>query len=466
MKTCIYARKSTRKVNQTNTIKNQIEICNRYARENNLEVVDVKVDIGSGRDELNRDEINNLINDGVKGNYQCVIMKGISRLYRNTRKGLELIEKLHMNGIRIIVIEEDFDSKHNIYSTGSLDISRVTMYLMFAEMESDKISERVKLTQLEKIYQGMWVNPSNVPYGYDYNPETKKLKVNNIQAEVISSIFHLYLGDNTIQEIIQYLSNQNINAPKSNFWRADTIRYILKNQVYIGSVKYTKFYKEITIHTASKRDYVENAHDPIIEEEVFKSVQIKLNTNKKQINKDNQTILKGLIFCSSCNSIMTRRKYQYTGEYFFYCSGYIRYGKGFCSSNKINSDGLEKQVRIQGRNYIKQIDKMPLLQKQNNNIKNKIDNNRWKFENIFDKLLNGSINNKKFNKINKELSEELNALILKHNSKEAVIHKFRSIRNMDGSSSFFKQDIPEKSIIKYIIKKVEVSNGKVTVYFF
>lgn len=98
-------------------------------------------------------------------------MKGISRLYRNTLKGLELIEKLDMYGIRVITIEEMFDSNKSRYSHGALDVSKITMYLMFSEMESNKIGERVKLSHIEKAKMGMWNNQTSVPFGYRY---TKK----------------------------------------------------------------------------------------------------------------------------------------------------------------------------------------------------------------------------------------------------------------------------------------------------
>ncbi|MDI3312479.1 MAG: recombinase family protein, partial [Thermoanaerobacterium sp.] len=162
MKTCIYARKSTHKLGQKETIENQIKICRSKGKELGLEIVDIKQDVGTGRDDLNRPEIKELISDALEGKYQCVIMKGISRLFRDTEKGLGLIKLLDRNNIRVITVEEMFDSGNpeSRTGTGKLDLSKITMYLMFSEMESKKLGDRVKYTQIEKAKNGEWNQPN------------------------------------------------------------------------------------------------------------------------------------------------------------------------------------------------------------------------------------------------------------------------------------------------------------------
>lgn len=189
MKTAIYCRKSTSKLGQKETIENQIKICKRYANEHGLEIVEIKKDTGTGTDSLNRPEVHELINDAVNGKFECVIMKGISRLYRDTEKGLALIKKLDRSGVRVITVEEMFDSEEQRTSTGKLDLSRITMYLMFSEMESKKLADRVKYTQLEKAHAGEWNQASSIPFGYVYNHITKKIRyrsqpLSNYQTDI------------------------------------------------------------------------------------------------------------------------------------------------------------------------------------------------------------------------------------------------------------------------------------------
>ena len=128
MKTVIYARKSTFKSGQADTINNQIKICKRRAKELGLTIVDVKTDTGTGTNDKNRDEIKELISEALEGKYECVIMKGISRFYRDVEHGIGLIKKLDRSKIRVITLEESFDSLINRTGSGQLDTSMIAMY--------------------------------------------------------------------------------------------------------------------------------------------------------------------------------------------------------------------------------------------------------------------------------------------------------------------------------------------------
>ena len=53
-------------------------------------IVDIKTDSASGTDDNNRPEVKELLKGAINKEYDCVIMKGISRIYRKTSKGLEI----------------------------------------------------------------------------------------------------------------------------------------------------------------------------------------------------------------------------------------------------------------------------------------------------------------------------------------------------------------------------------------
>ena len=266
MRTCIYARKSTSKLGQAETIANQIKICKSYAERYGLEIVDIKEDAETGTDDLNREGVKELINHALEGKYQCVIMKGISRFYRNTSKGLELLELLDRHNIRVITIEENYDTQENRHSTGKLDMSRISMYLTFAEMESKKLGDRIKYTQMVKAREGQWNMAARPPYGYKYDPETKKLKVIPHEAEVVKLIFNLYVHEGIgLGLITRYLNGENddgtVYPNRGNKWNYTKIRYIITNETYTGRVVYNKRtkkiipYKEPEVHGKSRNDY-------------------------------------------------------------------------------------------------------------------------------------------------------------------------------------------------------------------
>lgn len=154
----------------------------------------------------------------------------------------------------------------------------------------------------------------------------------------------MYEDGNSIKEIIESLEKENKEPPRGKSWRDDTIRYILRNHVYKGNI----FYR-----TDSDKVEVENAHEPIIKTERFDSIQLKNNSKAKSKGRNNQrSRLMGMFKCSSCGSSMTYRRYHYTGEYYYYCLGYIRNGKSYCSSHKIKAHVLEQEVLQKTNKYL------------------------------------------------------------------------------------------------------------------
>lgn len=457
MRTCIYARKSTLKLGQKETVENQIKICKRYANEHDLEIVDIKTDTGTGTDDIHRPEVKELIDDAIKGKYECVIMKGVSRLYRDVANGLNLIKKLDRSGIRVITIEEMFDSLENRTSIGKLDLSKITMYLMFSEMESKKLADRVKHTQIEKAYAGQWNQASSVPFGYSYDKTTKKLKVDHSTSPIIKLIFDLYLKGMGMKTIAFYLNGDNEEgkqypSPRSKRWSENTVSRILRNQVYVGDIVFNKRSKterpykspEMLGKTADDvyigNDYndkekwiiTKNAHESIISEDVFQKVQeiAETKATRKGI-RNNVSLLAGVSICQKCGSGMTfkRGNRNHLGHIKsrnnYYCANYISYGNQFCTSHHIRAEELEEAVinRLQellknknkiGKIISKTKHKLPTdekdYQKQKNSINKDIKDITDKMDKLLKKNMDGDIDDRQYKIMNSDYSEKLNYL--------------------------------------------------------
>lgn len=521
MKTCIYARKSTLKIGQQNTIDNQIKICRRKAEELELDIVNIKTDAATGTDDNNRPEVRELIRDAVKGNYDCVIMKGISRLYRKTSKGLELIERLDQNGIRVITVEEHFDSQasENRTGTGKLDLSRLTMYLMFAEMESKKLGDRIKFTQIEKAHAGEWNQASSVPFGYKYNPDTKKLEIEYSNAEIIKLIFKLYVNGTGMKSIAHYLNGDNDEklkypSPKGKKWSEFTIGFLLKNQVYCGDIVYNKRSKterpykqpenigksEDDIYVGNdynqKEEWIitESAHEAIIDRETFDQAQQIMGTKAKRKGiRNNISLLAGVGKCGKCGSGLTfkRGRKNHLGHIVtkdnYYCMNYIRYGKQFCNSHHAGAEELENLVmdelleEIMKRiNASKVKSGISTVKKENNTEKDikKVEKNIatlvHKMDTLLEKNIDGKITDTQYVMFNNKYSNELDVL-----TKQLERLKINLSNNSDNEnqkeklSKLYKKalnikDYPieqQRYIILDLINKVELIDGEVSIEF-
>jgi site-specific DNA recombinase len=497
LKTAIYARKSTKKLGQKETIENQIKICKRYAQEHGLEIVEIKTDAATGTDDLNRPEVKELITDAIAGKYDCVIMKGISRLYRDTEKGLGLIKKLDRSGIRVITVEETFDSQEHRTSTNKLDLSRITMYLMFSEMESKKLADRIKHTQIEKAHAGEWNQASSVPFGYSYNAATKKLEIDHADAPIIKMIFELYKNGMGMKSIAHHLNGDNAEgkkylSPKSKRWSEYTIGFILKNEVYLGNIVYNKRSKterpykqpELIGKTADDvyvgNDYnerekwiiTENAHDPIIDGNTFAKAQEIMQTKAKRKGiRNNVSLFAGIAVCGKCGSGMTfkRGRKNQQGQVVtkdnYYCMNYIRYGKQYCTSHHVGALDLEDVILYRLNELMN--DKASLntlfhqqkskLPKSNDNYekeKNETDKEIMKVTSLMEKLLEknlaGDIDDRQYKVMNSKYSERLNALT---DALEKIEIKQIETGDTEDKIDKFKRDI--KEIVKYQTKTIE-----------
>lgn len=521
MKTCVYARKSTLKIGQNMTLDNQIKICRRAADELNLEIVDIKTDAATGTDDNNRPEVKELIKDAVKGNYDCVIMKGVSRLYRKTSKGLELIERLDQNGIRVVTVEEHFDSQasENRTGTGKLDLSRLTMYLMFAEMESKKLADRIKFTQIEKAHAGEWNQASSVPFGYDYDSKTKKLKIDPYKSEIIRMIFDLYNKGMGMNAIAHYLNGENEEgkqypSPKSKRWSEYTIGFILKNQVYLGKIIYNKRskkerpYKQPELIGKSDEDiYIgndynekekwiitDNSHEAIIDVEVFNKVQEIMNIKSKRKGiRNNISLLAGIGKCDICGSGLTFKrgrkndKGQVVTKDNYYCMNYIRYGKQFCTSHHIGANELEVKTIHAVKLKIKEkyekskitsgVDgsskKLSTIDRDIKKSENNIQILSHKMNVLLEKNIEGDISDLQYKMLNEKYTVELEALTIQlEKMKLTKVEQDENQSNNNKIETHFEKIMSieklsieeQRYLLLDLVKEVRLNNGKIKVF--
>ncbi len=500
MKTYIYARKSTNKLAQKETIENQIAICKYKSIEMKLDIVDVKTDTGKGSDDNNRPEVKELIQDAIDKKYECVIMKGISRFYRDTEKGLGLIKLLDRHSI-----EENFDSFDQRTGNGKLDLSRITMYLMFAEMESKKTADRVKLQQLDKARKGFWNNAANTPFGYVYNQNTKSLDIDLINSSTINLIFDLYDGGSGIRLITLHLSGENesgiIYKSPNDKWSEDTISYMLKNRSYVGDLIYNRYSKQENIF---KRNHklkenkdndkemwvgnvensddqwviIENAFEAIVDREQFKRVQklLEIKTFNKGIRQE-FSLFAGIIKCGLCNGGMGIKRVKSSKKTpikeYYHCVKYLKYGIKYCSNHRIELYKLEDIVNNRKDlldDIVNKKSNSKSLLNHEDRDKNKLDYARIeiikKMDKLLEKNLNGDINDQQFNTMNKKYSDELEQTI---NKLTELKIKVTNIEDSDSMNIHFNEIITKylyfedmnleekRSIMLQLINKIEYS---------
>lgn len=133
MKVAIYARVST----DQQELEQQITACQRYCAYKSHEVIDVYSEKISGA-KSSRPEYLKLITALRAVKYDAVVVFRLDRLGRNARELALLIDELENRGIKVLSINENFDT--------STAIGRAMRELVFifAQLEREQIGEATK----------------------------------------------------------------------------------------------------------------------------------------------------------------------------------------------------------------------------------------------------------------------------------------------------------------------------------
>lgn len=210
LKCAIYARVSTKREEQKNSLQNQLHLGESIAKEKGFTVVKCYIDDGkSGSGFKNRSGIQDLIKDAQAGIFDVVIAKSVSRLGREVVQSLQTADKIERSKVRLILPEDNYD-------TATSD-SRLMFGIkaLLAEEENAKLSLRIKYGLFSNAKQGKY-KASLAPYGYKMDFETKRLVIDADTAEVVKEIFNLYLHKIwSMSKIGNYLMRRGEATPRA-----------------------------------------------------------------------------------------------------------------------------------------------------------------------------------------------------------------------------------------------------------
>lgn len=261
-----YARVSTADEHQDSSYRLQIEELEKSIRANpKYEFIGIFKDRKSGRSIKHREEFTTMIELASMGEIDVIVTKSITRFARNLLESINIIRSLKLNNVEVIF------QKENI-STLDPSIEMVlTILAMHAEEESNNISQNTLWSVKRKIRKGG--NLTSRLYGYRIKGESWTIVPD--EAEVIRTIFKMYINKNTHKQIIGKLHEDGIPSPSGkDYWSLGGIEEILINEKYAGHMNLGKTFIHNGTRIRSSRIEMEgnrimNHHDPIVSPETF-----------------------------------------------------------------------------------------------------------------------------------------------------------------------------------------------------
>ena len=228
LRVTFYARVSTDKDEQLNSLENQVQYYTQFIQEKrNWTYVQGYVDEGiSGTSTKKRDSFLRMIADAKAGRFDFIITKEISRFSRSTLDSIKYTQELLEHDVGVLFQND------NINTLDSDSEFRLVVMAGVAQDEVRKLSERLKFGFRQAIKNGHVLGNDKL-WGYD--KKDCVLTINEEEAQVVRRIFDLYANQQMgIRRISQTLYDEGFTSRKGNVFNVLTIRHILCNPKYKG----------------------------------------------------------------------------------------------------------------------------------------------------------------------------------------------------------------------------------------
>ncbi len=321
-KCAIYVRVSTEMQVDGFSLDGQRNILKKYAEREGMIIRGVYEDAGkSGKSISGRPAFQKLLNDINEGlDIDYILVYKLSRFGRNAADILTSIEYIQSYDINLIATEEGIDSSQ---TSGKLLISVLSAV---SEIERENILEQTMNGRREKARQGGW-NGGFAPYGYIFKDGT--FYIDEEEAANVREIYNLYVNENySFGKIAKRFNMLGITKKlmknrKLTAWGKDSIKKILENPIYKGTIAFGRRTKTKVKGTRDKYirietdDYItgEGKHEAIIDVETWEQAQLIMKEKGKQSknpNYDRKYLLSGLLRCPCCGNRMSSQINMWT----------------------------------------------------------------------------------------------------------------------------------------------------------
>ena len=507
LKVTYYARVSSEKDEQLNSLSNQVFYFENHIKEvSNWTYVEGYVDEGiSGTSVNKRDSFKRMIADSKKGKFDLILTKEVTRFARNTLDSISYTQKLLDNDVGVYF---QSDNINTIMPDAEL---RLTIMASVAQDEVRKLSERVKFGFSRSIEKKRVLGNNNI---FGYRKDNTKLVIHEEEAKMIRELFEIYSrGEMGFYKIAEYFKQKGYKGKNGTPISSQTLRRIIRNPKYkgyyrTGTVKVVDY----KLHKAQKMPKEEwkvfecKENIPaIVSEELWEKCNNILEKKSASClnrveNKDvfkNRYVFSGLIYCKEhegeehvpgYNRISGAKR---SNKPAWACSRYIRYGLKECESPIIQESELIEILKVVLNKFLSNKEEIieDLLNKYKKynftkdfeteiaNIESNINVIQAKKDKLLELTIKNLLSDEEFYKRNEKLNKEI------ANQQEKIKELKEEKENLSSIEDNMKQikvalekeikiDENIEDLIKLLVDKIYVSkvNGdrkhiKLEIYF-
>ena len=320
VKVAVYCRVSTEKDDQLNSLEAQRRYFKEYIEQQpDWTLHKIYADEGiTGTSVKKREQFKRMLRDAQSGAFTLILTKEVSRFSRNILDTIAYTRELKALGVGVLFMNDGI-------STWDPDAElRLSIMGSIAQEESRKTSSRVKWGQTRQMERG-------VVFGHSllgYEVKEGRLSIKPEEAELVRLIFRKYgLEKKGTSLIAKELREAGYRTPGGGEnWRSSYLVKLLKNEKYVGDLVQKKTITPDYLSHAKKYNHgqealivIKNHHEPIIDRELWDTVQEELSKrnrhNRQDCGHSPCYAFSGKIKCGVCGAnFVARRKYSKDGS--------------------------------------------------------------------------------------------------------------------------------------------------------
>lgn len=363
MRVALYARVSTQRQAQAQTLEQQLARLQTHAQEQGWTIAPERIfrDDGYSGATLGRPGLDALRDRAATAEMEVVLVTAPDRLARKYVHQVLLLEEFAGRGCEVVFVERPMSQDPH-------DQLLLQIRGAVAEYERTLITERMRCGRLNRLRAGQLLPWVRVPLGYQVDPRRPRdpagVRADPTAAVLVAQLFAWYLEEGaTLLSVAAHLLALGIPSPTGKpEWPRATIRGILQNQAYLGTAfgHRTRATAARARHSAltpvgSGRTHVARPEDEwlpvavpaLVDRETFERAQEKLCRNRARASRNNtahEYLLRALVSCGDCR-LGTRARTTWDGRSYYVCTGHRQLDPARrCRSRHIPARQLETLV--------------------------------------------------------------------------------------------------------------------------
>ena len=468
-------------------------------------VYNTYVDNGATGTNFHRPGFQQMLSDIEAGLIDCVIVKDLSRLGRNSiDTGYYIEQYFRAHQIRFIALTDQFDTADASNLHGGI---MLPLKNMINEAYALDIGRKIKAQARQAMKDGEYIG-ARAPYGYRKDPENcHKLLIDPEAAEVVFQIFQWAYEHVGLNDIARRLNEQGIQTPShrkratgeithenlvgSGKWQTRTVAKILDSEVYTGDLVQGK--TKIVDHQQVQADednliIATNTHEAIISHEVFEAVkayrrQVCEESKAHEVDPYTPNIFKGKVFCAHCGGSLHRQRNKRkkgSDVYLFHCLTKSRVDKNGCLGVSVTEKDLldavvailQQELTVALGNYSFVLEAEVKRKKERDDLKagisakkQEIDRNRRFVRRLYENFVQKVLTSEEYFTMKKDyeaaiakLSDEISTLENGLAVMDAQLAKYKELEQ--DAKVLEKDHTLTAALIDRLIERIEITHDK------